>query len=130
MVKKEGFNREEENGKTIYTAKIIYHKDKEDLLLYYEKFEDRNKKDFSFHYSPYKMDSTPEKDFFAQLIDVVLIDTDYNGKVFNITYSDVPEKKKDLVDGKYELDIPKKKTTIALKIIDMLGEEVLVSVEI
>ncbi len=64
------------------------------------------------------------------MIDVILVDTDYNGKVFNIKYSDVPEKKKDLVEGKYELDIPKKKTTIAVKIIDMLGEEALITEEI
>ncbi|MDD3175352.1 MAG: site-specific DNA-methyltransferase [Candidatus Nanoarchaeia archaeon] len=66
---------------------------------------------------------------FRSMIDVVLIDTEYNGKVFNIKYSDVPEKKKDFVLGKYELDIPKK-TTIAVKIIDMLGEEVLITEEI
>ncbi|MDD3175353.1 MAG: DEAD/DEAH box helicase family protein, partial [Candidatus Nanoarchaeia archaeon] len=69
LVKKDGFNREEENGNVIYTTEIIYHKDKENLLLYYEKFKDNNKKEFSFHYSPYKMDSNPEKDFFVQLID-------------------------------------------------------------
>ncbi len=67
---------------------------------------------------------------FKSMIDVVLIDTEYNGKMFNIKYSDVPEKKKDLVIGKYELEIPKKKTTIAVKIIDMLGEEVLITEEI
>jgi len=67
---------------------------------------------------------------FRSMIDVVLIDNNYNGKVFNIAYSDVPEKKNDLVEGKYEIDIPKKKTTIAVKIIDMLGEEVLVTKEI
>ena len=67
---------------------------------------------------------------FRSMIDVVLIDNNYNGKVFNITYSDVPEKKNDLVKGKYEIEIPKKKTTIAVKIIDMLGEEVLINKEI
>jgi DNA modification methylase len=66
---------------------------------------------------------------FRSMIDVVLIDTEYNGKVFNIKHSDVPEKKKDFVLGKYELDVPKK-TTIAVKIIDMLGEEVLITEEI
>jgi len=34
------------------------------------------------------------------------------------------------VKGKYEMGIPKKKTTISVKIIDMLGEEVLVTKEI
>lgn len=63
------------------------------------------------------------------MIDVVLIDTEYNGKAFNIKYSDVPEKKKDFVLGKYELDIPKK-TNVAVKIIDMLGEELIITKEI
>ena len=60
---------------------------------------------------------------FKAMIDVVLIDTNYNGKTFNIAHSDVPEKKTDYVAGKYELDIPSKKTKIAVKIVDMLGEE-------
>ena len=38
-----------------------------------------------------------------------------------------PEKKADLVKGTYELPAPKGKTTVAVKIIDMLGEEVLVT---
>jgi len=67
---------------------------------------------------------------FRSMIDVILIDNNYNGKVFNITHSDVPEKKNDLVEGKYEVEIPKKETTIAVKIIDMLGEEVLIIKEI
>jgi len=67
---------------------------------------------------------------FRSMIDVVLIDSDYDGKVFNITYSDVPEKKSDLVEGKYELDITAKKRKIAVKIVDMLGEEVLIVKEV
>ena len=67
---------------------------------------------------------------FRSMIDVVLVDNNYNGKVFNITHSDVPEKKSDMVERKYEIEIPKEKTTIAVKIIDMLGEEVLVTKEI
>ena len=65
------------------------------------------------------------KDFRSQ-IDVVLIDTDYNGEVFNICISDVPEKKKDFVKGEYEFAIKNKDLKIAVKIIDMLGEEVLI----
>ena len=52
---------------------------------------------------------------------------DYDGKVFNIFYSDVPEKKNDLIKGHYEIEILKKKVTIAIKIIDMLGEELLIT---
>ena len=67
---------------------------------------------------------------FKSMIDVVLVDTDYKGEVFRIGYSDVPEKNNDLVKGKYELEIPKKKAKVAVKIIDMLGEEVLVTKEV
>ena len=67
---------------------------------------------------------------FRSMIDVVLIDSNYDGKVFNIRFADVPEKKNDFVQGKYEFGIPKNKTTVAVKIIDMLGEEVLITKEI
>jgi hypothetical protein len=39
----------------------------------------------------------------------------------------VPERKTDLVAGKYELPAPAGETTVAIKIIDILGEEVLVT---
>jgi len=62
---------------------------------------------------------------FRCMIDTVLIDTNYDGKTFHIVYSDVPEKKDDLVKGKYEIEPPNQKAKVAIKIIDMLGEEVL-----
>ena len=67
---------------------------------------------------------------FRSMIDCALIDTNYDGNVFHIVYSDVPEKKSDLVEGRYEIEIPEEKTKVAVKIIDMLGEEVLVVKEI
>ncbi len=67
---------------------------------------------------------------FRSMIDVVLIDTDYNGEVFKIGFSDVPEKQKDLVKGEYELEVSEKPTKVAVKVIDMLGEEVLVTKEV
>jgi len=67
---------------------------------------------------------------FRCMIDTVLIDTNYNGNIFNIIYADVPKKKTDLVKGKYELKILQDKTTVAIKIIDMLGEEVIYTKEI
>jgi DNA modification methylase len=63
---------------------------------------------------------------FRSQIDVVLIDYDYDGKVFNICHSDVPKRKTDLVVGEYEFDLPNPNCIIAVKIVDMLGEEVLV----
>ena len=64
------------------------------------------------------------------MVDVVLIDTAYDGEIFNITLSDVPQRKNDLVSGRYELEAPGDPTTVAVKIIDMLGEEVLVTAEV
>ena len=40
--------------------------------------------------------------------------------------SDVPVRKEGLVEGKYEIKLPHAKAKVAVKIIDMLGEEVLV----
>ncbi|MEO0258497.1 MAG: site-specific DNA-methyltransferase [candidate division WOR-3 bacterium] len=69
---------------------------------------------------------------FRSMIDCILIDNDYDGKTFRIVYSDVPEKKSDLIKGKYEIELPKNrdKTKVAVKIIDMLGEEVLIVEEV
>jgi hypothetical protein len=72
LVKPKSFNKEETDGKTIYTTEIVYHKDKENLLLKYERFKEQSRGwyqiEFGFHYSPYKFDSSPEKDFFEQLL--------------------------------------------------------------
>lgn len=68
---------------------------------------------------------------WRSMVDCVLIDTDFDGKVFNVVLSDVPQKKNDLVRGAYTLRYaPTGSTTnrtVAVKIIDMLGEEVLVT---
>jgi hypothetical protein len=62
------------------------------------------------------------------MVDSVMIDTAYDGQVFNVALSDVPDGKADLVSGRYELPAPSGPTTVAVKITDMLGEEVLVTV--
>jgi len=64
---------------------------------------------------------------WRSMVDCIMIDSAYNGEVFNVVLSDVPEKKTDLVSGSYELSAPEGKTTVAVKIIDMLGEEVIVT---
>jgi DNA modification methylase len=61
------------------------------------------------------------------MVDSVMIDTAHDGQVFNVALSDVPERKSDLVSGRYELPAPAGPTTVAVKITDMLGEEVLLS---
>jgi hypothetical protein len=60
------------------------------------------------------------------VVDCVLIDTAYDGQVFNVCLSDVPERKQDLAQGRYELPVPPPGSAVAVKIIDMLGEEILV----
>ena len=49
------------------------------------------------------------------------------GQVFNVVLADVPEKKSDLVAGKYTLPAPEGENNMAVKITDMLGEEVLIT---
>jgi DNA modification methylase len=64
---------------------------------------------------------------WRSMVDCMMIDTAYDGSVFHVALSDVPEKKDDLISGSYELAAPDGETTVAVKIIDMLGEEVLVT---
>ena len=65
------------------------------------------------------------------MVDSVMIDTAYDGQVFNVTLADVPERRNDLVTGTYELDAPSgASTTLAIRITDMLGEEVLVTKQV
>jgi Adenine specific DNA methylase Mod len=58
---------------------------------------------------------------FRQTIDSVAIDIDYNGKLFNAAIMDLPNKK-EVIRGEYEFDY-KGKGEIAIKIVDVLGEE-------
>jgi hypothetical protein len=69
----------------------------------------------------------PKIDDCRAMIDSIAIDTAYDGAVFNVTMVDVPERKTDFVEGRYELPAPKGETTVAVRITDMLGEEVLVT---
>ena len=64
------------------------------------------------------------------VVDCVLIDTAYDGEVFNVCLSDVPERKQDTVQGRYELPAPPPGSSVAVKIIDMLGEEIVVARQI
>ena len=68
------------------------------------------------------------EDFRAQ-IDCVLIDTDYTGEHFKIVESDVPEKKDDFVEREYTVSLPRPDARVAVKIIDMLGEETVITQE-
>ena len=67
----------------------------------------------------------PKIDDWRAMVDCVLIDPDYDGQVFRIGLSDIPERKTDLVAGRYEMPVGRDTRTVAVKLIDMLGEEVL-----
>lgn len=60
---------------------------------------------------------------FRQVIDSVAIDTDYDGKLFNAEEMDFPTKK-EVIKAKYDWEYEKSgKNTVAVKIVDVLGEE-------
>ena len=61
------------------------------------------------------------------MVDCILIDTNHDGEVFRVVLSDTPARKQDLVEGRYELPAPPKGATVAVKVIDMLGEEAIVT---
>jgi hypothetical protein len=64
-----GFEREmEASGVEVYTAEIIYPRDREHLLLRRCEVLRDNKGNFGFHYTPYNFDSNPEKSFFEQML--------------------------------------------------------------
>ena len=67
----------------------------------------------------------PQIDDWRAMVDSVMIDSAYDGEVFNIALADVPAKKNDLVEGKYVVDVAEG-AHAAVKVTDMLGEEVLV----
>jgi hypothetical protein len=72
----------------------------------------------------------PKIDDWRAMVDCVMIDPNYDGHVFQISLSDIPEKKTEYVQGHYELPTTTSKTTVAVKVIDMLGEEVLITKEV
>ncbi|MBE3133467.1 MAG: site-specific DNA-methyltransferase, partial [Acidobacteria bacterium] len=69
----------------------------------------------------------PAIEDWRAMVDCVMIDPAWDGRVFNVALADVPERKNDLVQGHYELPAPATETTVAVQMVDMLGEEVLIT---
>jgi hypothetical protein len=68
LIKPEGFNREtDSDGTDVYTAEIMYPKDKEHLLAKLAEWQARAGQ-FGFHYAPYNFDSKPEMSFFEDIL--------------------------------------------------------------
>jgi len=68
LVKPEGFNLEDIDGADVYTAEIVYPRDKEHLIVSRNAMANQNPSDFGFHYDPYDFDSNPESSFFEQIL--------------------------------------------------------------
>jgi len=66
----------------------------------------------------------PSIEDWRSMVDCVMIDPAYDGRVFNVVLSDTPERRDDLVEGTYQIPATDGPTTVAVKVIDMLGEEV------
>jgi site-specific DNA-methyltransferase (adenine-specific)/adenine-specific DNA-methyltransferase len=67
---------------------------------------------------------------FRQIIDSVAIDVDYTGDLFNAEIMDLPTKR-ELIKADYSWEYTKKgKYTVAVKIVDVLGEECFETFEI
>lgn len=70
-----------------------------------------------------KKEAKAKVEDFRQIIDSVAIDVNYDGKLFNAEIIDVPAKN-ELIKAEYEIEYAKKgKQTLAIKIVDVLGEE-------
>ncbi|TAL36122.1 MAG: restriction endonuclease subunit R [Spirochaetes bacterium] len=68
LIKPEGFEKEiDAGGAEIYTAEIVYPKDREALIARYATWKSRAG-EFGFHYDPYNFDSKPEQHFFEQML--------------------------------------------------------------
>lgn len=66
-------------------------------------------------------------DDWRAVVDCILIDSNYDGQLFKVQLSDIPARKTDLVTGQYALPAQQGATTVAVKIIDMLGEELILT---
>jgi hypothetical protein len=75
LVKPDGFDQEQDDeGNVVYTTEITYQKSKEQLLLSWQDMKAQNSGDFGFHYNPYNFDSSPEKDFFQQMLHAINVE--------------------------------------------------------
>ena len=61
------------------------------------------------------------------MVDSVAIDPAYDGMTFRALVADAPHKRSALVVGAYQLRNVTLPTTVAVKITDMLGEELLIT---
>jgi hypothetical protein len=76
LVKPGGFSKEvSAEGIETYTAEITYPIDRQHLLTHWEEWKTEAGA-YGFHYDPYNFDSSPERNFFAQILDTLKLHPD------------------------------------------------------
>jgi type III restriction enzyme len=76
LVKPGGFSKEvSAEGIETYTAEITYPIDRQHLLTRWEDWKTQAGS-FGFHYDPYNFDSSPERSFFAQILEPLQLHPD------------------------------------------------------
>ena len=72
LVKPEGFQRSRRDGKSVYTARISFPKDRSDLYRTADQLADADfAHKLSFHYEGYNFDSTPEASYLERVLALV-----------------------------------------------------------
>jgi len=96
LIRKESFEEEKQDNKSLYVTEIIFHKDRaKKLLLSYEETLQRFRQKvlaFGFHYSPYNFDSEPEKEFFENILRELNEDSDEVEDIYFTGATDNPSK--------------------------------------
>ena len=96
LIKPEGFNKTVKNGEVVYTAEIMYNKTRGKYIFHNAEVKELKSKELSFHYNPYNMDSSPEKDFLKRMLEKLDEDPDdIEGIYFTGAFTD--SKKTDFV---------------------------------
>lgn len=96
LIKPDGFKKTNKNGEIIYTAEILYNKTRGKYIFNNSEVTNLQSKELSFHYNPYNMDSSPEKDFLKRMLEKLDEDPDdIEGIYFTGAFTD--SKKTDFV---------------------------------
>ncbi len=96
LIKPEGFNKIIKNGEVVYTAEIMYNRTRGNYIFNNSEVKELKSKGLSFHYNPYNMDSSPEKDFLKRMLEKLDEDPDdIEGIYFTGAFTD--SKKTDFV---------------------------------
>lgn len=66
-------------------------------------------------------------DDWRALVDAVDIDPAYDGEILRPLVSDLPAKRREAVQGRYVLSIPREATTVAVRVTDIFGHELTVT---